>query len=237
MKPYQIFTMTAAIFFLTPYLYSQNAPENKNNIPRERNCINLEDQKSKGTDHFVYPTSVIEQSNYEGRQYKQDMSNLLMKEISRIREEIENIEKRHSLLVQLYPNLKGYQEIVIEDKPGYWEHNEYINSRKLIALHFSQENKINCVVIDSERKNIHNATSFKKKFIRLYIPYIQSMEIESISRFSHVSETMDDATPEMQLKALRLMTVHLKEALYNIDMMISSYYNKRQKRNLNLIEL
>ncbi|MDH5654688.1 MAG: hypothetical protein OEZ34_02195 [Spirochaetia bacterium] len=231
------YILLSAALFLAPQLYAEEHPSGKKGIDRDRTCSNVENQKNKGTDQFVYPSSFIEQTNYEGKEYRKDMTNLLVTEINRIKNLLSTIEKRHTILTKLYPQYRGYQEIVLEEKPGFWEFNEYVYYKKLMAFHFSSDHKISCVVIDSERKNIKNSLIFKRKLIRLYNPYIQSMEIESRSHYSKISETMDDATPEMQLKSLRLMTAHLNESLYAIDIMISSYYNKRQKRNSDLISL
>jgi hypothetical protein len=63
------------------------------------------------------------------------------------------------------------------------------------------------------------------------------MEMESLGHHSRKLETMDNATPEMQLQGLKIISRHLQESLYSIDLMIASYYNKKEKRNPFLIIL
>ena len=224
------FKILAVLLLLVPQFLHAEATEAKI-IDEARYCKNLENQKSKGSDQFVYPDSVIESTNYEGRIQKEEVKNLLLAEIAIIKETMVHIEKKHALLVKLYPHLKNYQEIKLTDNPGEWENKDYFSYKKIVAFHFDASDKILCVVIDSEKRNVNYESIWQRKLIRLYNPYIQSMEMESLSQNSRIIHTMDDASPEMQLKGMKIMAKHLQESLYSIDLMIASYYNKREKRN------
>jgi len=237
MKINHISILAFAVFFPLQFIQAQTTVALKTPTDPARNCKNIDNQKSKGTDQFVYPESIIEATNYEGRVQKEEMKNLLLTEIAKIKETLAGIEKKHALLIKLYPQLKNYQEITLSDTPGEWENQDYFSYKKVISFHYTPDEKINCVVIDSEKRNVHYVNIWKRKIIRLYIPYIQSMEMESLSHNSRLLETMDDASPEMQLHGMKLMAKHLQESLYSIDLMIASYYNKREKRNHHLMLL
>lgn len=236
MKSIKIIIPAVSLLIMQGFIYAQSPPGGKA-IDEIRLCKDLENQKKKGADKFVYPESVIDSTNYEERVQKEEMTNLLIHEITRIKETISNIERKHAALAKLYPHIKNYQEITLENNPGEWEQKDFYSHRKVVAFHYSGDDKLACIVIDSEKKNVHYDSIWQRKIIRLYIPYIQSMEMESLGHHSRKLETMDNATPEMQLQGLKIISRHLQESLYSIDLMIASYYNKKEKRNPFLIIL
>ena len=164
-------------------------------------------------------------------QYRAEMERLLSIEIANVQRSILDVKGKHKELIQLYPVLKNYQEIVLEDVPGAWRDGEYVNSKKLIIMHYDKNGEIECVVLDSMTRSIYDATQFTRKIMRLYYPHVQTLELESLRHNYSMEGTLEGTSPEIQLRALRLVFNNLRAALYSMDMMIAAFYDLREKQN------
>lgn len=170
-------------------------------------------------------------NNPQEGQYRQEMERLLRIEISNVQRSLKDVSEKHQDLIQLYPEFEKYQEIVLEDVPGTWRDGVYVNSKRLIIFHYDQEKKLDCVVLDSMTRSIYGANEWTRKIIRLYFPNIQTMELHTLRHNYTLGGTLDKTSPEVQLRALRLVFLNLRTALYSMDMMIAAFYDLRNKKN------
>jgi hypothetical protein len=197
-----------------------------------RECPNTADQQAKAREFKPGELTAFSIGNnpQEG-QYRREMECLLKIEIANVRNSVEDVQKKHTELVKLFPQLEGYQEIVLEDNPGAWRDGVYVNSRRVLAIHYEGQSKIKCVVLDSFTRGIYQSENWTRKVIRLYYPNIHTLEMESVRHNYQLNRTLETAAPEIQLKALRLVYNNLRTALYSMDMQIAAYYDLRNKKN------
>lgn len=164
-------------------------------------------------------------------QYRAEMERLLGLEISNVQKAVRDVERKHKDLVQLYPQLRSYQEIVMEDVPGAFRDGEYVSSKKMIIMHYNEQGVIDCVILESFTRNVYNPQQWTRKLIRLYYPNIQTMELETHRHHYQLDGSLELTSPEVQLRALRLVFSNLRQALYSMDMLIAAYYDLREKKN------
>lgn len=195
-----------------------------------RACKNRGDQPVNPTDRPMFYSTSWGNNPQEG-QYRDEMERLLTIEIGNVRRAVEDVVRKHEELIRLYPQFAQYQEIVLEDNPGSWRDGTYVNSKKMIIFHYSAEKKIDCVVLDSFTRSVYNPNLWTRKLMRLYHPNVQSIEVETLRHNYQERGTLDRTSPEIQLKALRLVFLNLRAALYSMDMMIAAFYDRRNKFN------
>ena len=209
-----------------------------------RQCLNREDQERKrknreeeykrleglGKKPGLLSNISLGNNPREG-QYRAEMERLLGIEISNVQKAVVDVERKHKELIVLYPQLKAYQEISLEDVPGAFRDGEYVNSKKLIVMHYNDQGVIDCVVLDSMTRSIYNPTQWTRKVIRLYYPNIQTLELETSRHNYKLRGSLETTSPEIQLKALRLVFSNLRAALYSMDMLIAAYYDLREKKS------
>lgn len=215
-------------------LQAKEEPKIEYRKPKDklRACLNRADQPKETSDPtkpIFYKTTWG--NNPQEGQYRAEMERLLQIELANVMRSVVDVEKKHEQLIELYPQLTGYQEIIIEDVPGVWRNNDFVNSKKLIVFHYNDNKKLECVVLDSITRSIYHDNTWTRKLLRLYYPNIQSMEMETLRHNFKNTDTLDKTSPEVQLKALRLIFLQLRTALYSMDMMIAAYYDRRNKRN------
>lgn len=197
-----------------------------------RMCPNTASQQAKAKEFKPGELTAFSIGNnpQEG-QYRREMERLLKVEISNVRNSVEEVQRKHTELVKLFPQLEGYQEIVLEDTPGAWRDGVFVNQKRLLAIHYLGNSRIKCVVLDSITRDVYNEGQWTRKVIRLYYPNIHTLEMESIRHNYQLTRTLETAAPEIQLKALRLVYNNLRTALYSMDMKIAAYYDLRNKTN------
>lgn len=161
--------------------------------------------------------------------YIKNMAILIKEEIASIQGIVKDIQKKHDKLITLYPQFKYYQEINLEDIPGTYVGTHYLNFRKTVALHYDKDGTMNCLVIDYLSREIYVPNVFTQKFTRMYLPHVQSMEMETIQRQLRVHDYLDNAPPDMQLMVLRRMLDDLRSVAYSLDLQISAYYYTHRK--------
>lgn len=221
-------------------LEAQEEPKVKFKKPKDklRECPYRAEQPKASSDPtkpIFYKTTWG--NNPQEGQYRAEMERLLTSELANVASAVADVEKKHAQLIELYPQLTKYQEIIIEDVPGVWRDNDFVSSKKLIVFHYNKEKKLDCVVLDSISRSIYQDNTWTRKLLRLYYPNVQSMEMETRRHNFEDRGTLDRTSPEVQLKALRLVFLQLRTALYSMDMMIAAYYDRRNKRNFWQIEL
>ncbi len=215
-----------------------NPIKTKRKLDTRQLCPNRDKQpKLPNDDNPVFYKTTWGNNPQEG-QYRKEMERLLKIEISNVRRAIHDIETKHEDLIHLYPSLAKNQVITLEDIPGVWRNNEFVNSKKLIIFHYNDDKKLDCIVLDSMTRNIYNDNQWTRKLLRLYYPNVQSMEMETLRHnYNPPASTLDRTSPEVQLTALRFVFLQLRTALYTMDMMIAAYYDKRNKLNYWQIDL
>lgn len=230
MKRIVITTLILSLAGLYPLL-SQETTSKKPEDPL-RVCVNVDAQRSKavGSGELILP-EISWGNNPQERQYRQEIERLLKIEINNVKGAVEDVVRKHKDLVKLYPDLANYQEIILEDVPGAWRDNEYVNSKKVLSMHYDAQHQLTCLVLDSMTRNVYYPSLWTRKLMRLYYPNIQTMELETRKQNFKLNETIENTSPEIQLKALRLVFLNLRTALYSMDMMIAAYYDMRNKKN------
>ena len=180
-----------------------------------RGCTGREKQPAVEEGELILYATTWGNNPREG-EYRKEMERLLRIEVSNVRRSLQDVAQKHKELVLLYPEFANYQEIVIEDVPGTYRDGVYVNSKKLIIFHYNEEKALDCVVLDSMTRSIYGANEYTRKLIRLYYPNIQTMELET-RRHNYVEKgTLERTSPEIQLRALRLVFLNLRTALYSM---------------------
>lgn len=195
-----------------------------------RACQNRNEQPDVPQGELIFYSTSWGNNPQEG-QYRQEMERLLRIEMENVRKALADVASKHKELIRLYPEFENYQEIILEDVPGTWRDGIYVNSKKMIVFHYSEQKELDCVVLDSMTRSIYASNTWTRKLVRLYFPNIQTMELETL-RHNYVEKgTLEKTSPEIQLRALRLIFLNLRTALYSMDMLIAAYYDLRNKKN------
>lgn len=241
-------TITAAIFAGVLIQFPANAQGGDGEVPTAmttkkkprkpkdpmRECKNREKQPFIPEGELLLDSDSWGNNPQEG-QYRQEMERLLRIEIANVRRSLKDVSEKHKDLTRLYPEFSQYQEIVLEDVPGTWRDGVYVNSKRLIIFHYKGDDpdkrELECVVLDSMTRSIYGANEWTRKIIRLYFPNIQTMELHTLRHNYVLGGTLDKTSPEVQLRALRLVFLNLRTALYSMDMMIAAFYDLRNKKN------
>ncbi len=180
-------------------------------------------------------------NNPQEKQYREEIERLLTIEIGNVKTAVKDVEQKHKRLMQLYPRLQYYNEITLEDVPGAWREGDYVNSKKTLSLTYDigadGVPKLKCLVMDSMTRNVYHPDQWTRKLMRLYYPNVQMVELEThrhnfqMPTMGAPAITLESTSPEIQLRALRLIYLNLRTALYSMDMLIASYYDKRNRKN------
>lgn len=195
-----------------------------------RECKNHQEFRKAGADELILPPISWGNNPQEG-EYRREVERLLKLEIQNVNTAILDVVSKHKELIKLYPELKMYQEIVLEDNPGAWRDGLFVNSKKVLSLHYAETGEIDCIVLDSMIRGVNKYELWTRKIIRLYYPSIQTLQLETRTHNLRMLESLENTSPEVQLKALRLVFQNLRTALYSMDMLIAAYYDRRNKRN------
>lgn len=173
-------------------------------------------------------------NNPQEGQYRAEMERLLKIEVQNVREAIAAVERKYAELVRARPSAarNGYKEIRLEDKPGVWRDGVYVNSQKIIALHFDAESqKLDCAVLDALVQSVYLENLWTRKLMRLYNPHIQSVELHTLRKNFTKGGSLIKTDPKIQLKGLRLFTEDLRASLYAMDMEIAAHYDRLNRVN------
>ncbi|EHQ06849.1 MAG: hypothetical protein F9K24_04070 [Leptonema illini] len=195
-----------------------------------RECKNHQEFRKAGADELILPAISWGNNPQEG-EYRREVERLLKLEIQNVNTAILDVVSKHKELIKLYPELKRYQEIVLEDNPGAWRDGLLVNSKKVLSLHYAETGEIDCIVLDSMIRGVNKYELWTRKIMRLYYPSIQTLQLETRTHNLRMLESLENTSPEVQLKALRLVFQNLRTALYSMDMLIAAYYDRRNKRN------
>ncbi|MCR9144172.1 MAG: hypothetical protein NXI24_18130 [bacterium] len=173
-------------------------------------------------------------NNPQEGQYRKEMERLLRMEVENVRRAIVNVEEKFGELQRAKPGTGKtfYKEIKLEDKPGVWRDGLYVNSQKVIALHFrADDQKLDCIVLDALVQSIYVEGQWTRKLMRLYNPHIQTVELHTLRQNFVKGGSLEKTAPEIQLQALRTFAADLRSSLYLMDMEIAAYYEQRNKVN------
>lgn len=209
---------------------SNNTTVLKQSTDPLRECKEPEKYKKSTPDNLILP-DIAWGNNPQEAEYRQEIIRLLKIEISNVDQAIKDLVNKHKELVKLYPELKEYQEIILEDNPGSWRDGLFVNSKKVLALHYNANGDIDCVVLDSMIRGVDQYELWTRKIMRIYYPSIQTIELETLRQNFRLVESLENSSPEIQLKALRRVFINLRTALYSMDMMIAAYYDRRNKKH------
>lgn len=235
-------TFAGILYAQTPPA-SQPAPEVATESPdRLRRCLSDDTRTAQvPSDGRPIMSEVAMGNNPQEKQYREEIERLLTIEIANVKKAVTDVEQKHKRLIQLYPRLKNYNEIVLEDVPGAWREGMYVNSKKVLSLTYAVGGdgvpKLTCLVMDSMTRNVYYPDQWTRKLMRLYYPNVQMVELEThrhnfrLPKPGAPSITLEGTSPEIQLRALRLIYLNLRTALYSMDMLIAAYYDKRNRKN------
>lgn len=196
-----------------------------------RTCLFREDQPEIPADGLIFHSSTLGNNPQEGI-YQEEMERLLRIEIRNVADAVADATTKHRELARLFPSYSRYYEIALEDDPGTWNGNDFVNYKKVIAFHFDVDGKMSCIVLDAERRSIYMETAWTRKLMRLYLPEnIQSIELHTFRHNYQTRNRLDEAAAEVQLEALRMVYLDLRSALYRMDMQIAAFYDRRNQLN------
>jgi len=225
------------VLLFTTILYPQTTTvSNKTEVELKkpsdplRECRNAQEYKKSTPDNLILP-DIAWGNNPQEAEYRQEIIRLLKLEIANVDQAIKDIVNKHKELIKLYPELKQYQEIILEDNPGSWRDGIFVNSKKVLALHYSVNGEIDCIVLDSMIRGVDQYEWWTRKIMRIYYPSIQTVELETLRQNFRLVESLENSSPEIQLRALRRVFLNLRTALYSMDMMIAAYYDRRNKKH------
>ena len=201
---------------------------------RLRACVNWAEFTDIDDHDELYFDNKTWGSNPQEGQYRDEMVRLLGLEVENVRRAIRNVEDKYAELIRAKPELakQNSKELILEDKPGVWRDGQYVNTQKVLALYFDDSNeKLKCAVLDALVQNIYVANQWTRKLMRLYNPHVQRVELHTI-RHNYVQKArLERASPEIQLRALRLFAEDLRSSLYMMDMEIAAHYEQQRKVN------
>ncbi len=223
------------LFLISIPLFAQNNQNQKPDIELKkptdplRECKAEEFRKSD-VDNLILP-EIAWGNNPQEAEYRNEIIRLLKLEIRNVNIAIQDLKNKHKELIKLYPELKKYQEIILEDNPGSWRDGLFVNSKKVLSLHYREDGEIDCVVLDYMIRGVEQYEQWTRKIMRIYYPSIQTVQLETLRQNYKLDESLENASPEIQLKALRTVFLNLRSALYSMDMLIAAYYDRKNKRN------
>ncbi len=228
---YVVIIFFSSIFFV----YAQNPTENNTITLKKptdplRECRAHHKYKKTNTENLILP-DIAWGNNPQEAEYRQEVIRLLKLEISNVNQAIIDIVNKHKELIKLYPELKEYQEIILEDNPGSWRDGIYVNSKKVLAIHYTNDGNVDCVILDFMIRGVDQYELWTRKIMRIYYPSIQTIELETLRHNFRLEESLENSSPEIQLKALRRVFLNLRAALYSMDMLIAAYYDRRNKKH------
>ena len=198
-----------------------------------RRCMNRAEQPEQSRDDLIFDRTTWGNNPQEG-QYRDEMERLLRLEVASVRKAIASVEDKYAELIRVKPELasKNYKEIKLEDKPGVWRDGLYVNSQKIIALHFLPENhKLDCIVLDALVQSIYIEGQWTRKLMRMYNPHIQTVELYTARRNYVQGGSLEKTSTEIQLQALRIFAEDLRSSLYMMDMEIAAHYDQLNRVN------
>jgi hypothetical protein len=217
------------LFLLFTGVQAEDRPLKKPDDPL-RLCENHQEYRKAGANELILPDISWGNNPQEG-EYRREVERLLKLEIQNVNNAVLDVVNKHKELIKLYPELKKYQEIVLEDNPGAWRDGLFVNSKKVLSLHYADSGDLDCLVLDSMIRGVNKYELWTRKIIRLYYPSIQTLQLETRTHNLRMIESLENTSPEVQLKALRMVFQNLRSALYSMDMLIAAYYDRRNKRN------
>ncbi|MBI3395848.1 MAG: hypothetical protein HY042_08435 [Spirochaetia bacterium] len=212
-----------------------------------RTCVKMAPGKvapAKGDAGHEEEPQIIISEQFEGKYenpqekyYREEIIRLLKIEIKNVNRAIHDVETKHKVLIKLYPQFESYQEIILEDVPGAWRSGEFVNARRTLSMGYGNDHNLDCMVLDSTTRNVYNSDLWTRKILRMRDYSVQTLEMETLRHNYRLYETFDNASPEVQLRAFRLVYQSLRTALYSMDMLIAAYYEHKNRKNYYQINL
>lgn len=230
MKYFFLILVLLFITFLYPQSNSDGNLELKKPMDSLRECKDVEKYKKSSKDNLILP-DIAWGNNPQEAEYRSEILRLLNIELNNVDLAIKDLVIKHKELIKLYPELEKYQEIVLEDNPGSWRDGIFVNSKKVLALHYESNGEIDCIVLDYMIRGVEHYEWWTRKIMRIYYPSIQTIQLETLRQNFKLEESLELSSPEIQLKALRNVFINLRTALYSMDMLIAAYYDRRNKKH------
>ncbi|EJO70170.1 MULTISPECIES: hypothetical protein [Leptospira] len=172
----------------------------------------------------------------QGSSYTKSLQKIVRDLEATINERLTDLEKKHSLLVILRPELEKVQTIVTEDIPFTFDEGYESNLLKYVRFKF-EAGKIKEVELASEKKRIQYEFAFENKRLIFSPPDVLASQVR-LERFDKIENTkVADISLENQIKALRLLESSLRSSIYRIDIMIALYKDKKDRKNLYQIDI
>ncbi len=220
--------------FYSVFIYPQNNHTSKVELKKPadslRECRDADRYKKSTKENLILP-DIAWGNNPQEAEYRSEIIRLLQIELNNVDLAIKDLVSKHKELIKLYPELERYQEIVLEDNPGSWRDGIFVNSKKVLAIHYGDDGGISCIVLDYMIRGVEHYDWWTRKIMRIYYPSIQTIQLETLRQNFKLEETLEVSSPEIQLKALRNVFINLRTALYSMDMLIAAYYDRRNKKH------
>lgn len=151
------------------------------------------------------------------------------REQAEFRELILDIQSLHKELEKLYPHIKDYQEIFLEDAAGTYINNRLSSHQKVVSFTFNQAGEVSCIVFDVMTREVHYPDYFSRRIIRFYYPDLDNPEVETFRHnYRNVSNIASLGILE-QGEFSRQITKELNLAKLKFSLLVA-YYQEQNRR-------
>lgn len=166
--------------------------------------------------------------------YRDTMQQVLNREMEAIREAAGLVVEQHQRYIELFPEESEYHEIVMDYTAGAWrsttgQTERYINSYSILALSFNNAGELECMTLDRRYREVEQPQNWVRRIFRVSYPQILSTEFQTLADQFDRTETLAQADPEIQLRALRRIRDNLREARYVVEQKIINEHQRRQR--------
>ncbi len=174
------------------------------------------------------PAAVNE--SQEKKEEAERIQKVKLREQEEFKELVLDIQDLHKELAKLYPHIKEYQEIILEDSAGTYIHNRFSAHSKVTSFTYNPAGDLTCIVFDVSTREVQYPEYFNRRIIRIYYPDLENPEIETMGHnYKNVSNTASLSTLE-QAEFGRHMTKQLNLAKSKLQLLVA--YHLEQNRRI-----
>ena len=222
----------AALFALAgihPGAISANTEDSYHSL---RTCLNRDYiQSVSADDDHTSATKPVRKQRYTNVpaanvEYSESMERLIRSEIQNIHSTVETVAEKFAALQDVTGSRKSLHTITLEDVAGAWRDGQFVRAEKSIHLHFNEQGKVSCMVLEAINVPINLPSHWTRKYLRMYMPHTNIVEMETLRKNYRLYNTLNNASILHRLEGLRTMHSHIRTALYKIDLQIAAHYDQ-----------
>ncbi len=223
-KPVEVTEGSSSAGINTDILKGSMSSKRKTSLTPFRKCEGLpvaKDSENKAKPIMTSPTITNQ------------MQKIIQDRVVKIHQVLENIKRVRQEYIKLFPRSKKFIELSLEDIPiQYNARGQITNSQVVITFHYSPNQKIDCIILDSYSRNINFENQWTHKIIRFRHPDLDTMELRARKHNYDRTAKMKMYTPENQYHVLQVIFSNLLKTLYKMDLIVAGrkYYYRRTNR-------